>query len=461
MHLSENTILKGGTYRIIRFIANGGFGCTYEAKHVMLDKRVAIKEFFVKDYCNRDELSSQIVLGTQSKRALVEKMRRKFVDEARALSNMEHDGIVKVRDVFEENGTAYFVMDYIDGCTMSELISRRGKLSEKEAVGYILQSCKALKYVHDSMRLHLDIKPGNIMITRSGKVVLIDFGASKQYDEVEGENTSSLMGMTPGFAPPEQMGHDVVKFTPATDIYSLGATLYKAVTGKTPPSATSRLSGDDIENIPDSISAATRNAIEASMQLNKKKRPQSIAEFVSMLNETIEDGEDETDLVERIEIKPRKSRKWVYVLAAVLLACLSSVFIFGGKKEKPQYTGKQIELKIGNENRQYTYTGPYSEESGLPEGIGEGKYETGTYRGNYVAGLREGEGEFVYNDGSQKLKGTFKKDVLPSGTCEILENGKVTTTYEGTFDEKFQPLNGYWKYSNGETVKVENGASKY
>lgn len=297
MQLQDGTTLQGGKYKIIRFIGNGGFGCTYEAQHIMLDTRVAIKEFFVKDFCNRDETTCHVTVGTQSKKGLVDKLRRKFIDEAKSLWRLQHHGIVKVIDVFEENGTAYYVMDYIDGHSLSELV-RNHPLPEKQAVDYIRQVCDALKYVHENNRLHLDIKPANIMITAEGKAVLIDFGASKQYDEENGENTSTLLGKTPGYAPPEQMGNDVVHFTPATDIYAIGATLYKALTGITPPTANMLISGETLPPLPDEISKSTKDAILAAMQLNKRLRPQTVYEFLKILDEGTTADSEETEIVD-------------------------------------------------------------------------------------------------------------------------------------------------------------------
>lgn len=289
MYLPENTLLQGGKYKIVRFISAGGFGCTYEAEHVMLHKRVAIKEFFVKDFCNRDETTSQISVGITSKTALVDKLKKKFIEEAQSLCALDHPNIVHVFDVFEENGTAYYVMDYIDGPSLNDLVKKNGPMSEPKALGYIKQVADALKYVHSRNRLHLDIKPGNIMVDEKDRAILIDFGASKQYDEEAGENTSTLLGKTPGYAPLEQMGNDVVKFLPSTDIYALGATLYKLLTGVTPPSASLLASGETLEEMPSSISVSTHNAIIQSVQTNKMKRPQSIDEFLSLFS--LEDHE--------------------------------------------------------------------------------------------------------------------------------------------------------------------------
>ena len=313
MHLPNNTLLQGGKYKIVRFISSGGFGCTYEAEHILLKKRVAIKEFFVKDFCNRDETTSQISVGITSKTALVSKLKSKFIAEAQSLCSLEHPNIVHVFDVFEENCTAYYVMDYIDGLSLNDLVKNNGPMAEQKAVGYIMQVADALKYVHSQNRLHLDIKPGNIMVDENDKAVLIDFGASKQYDEEGGENTSTLLGKTPGYAPLEQMGNDVVKFLPSTDIYALGATLYKLLTGNTPPSASLLASGETLDAMPSFISEGTRNAIIQSMQTNKMKRPQSIGEFEKLLSGDIDESTqiDSEDADERtfFEEEPAKPAK--------------------------------------------------------------------------------------------------------------------------------------------------------
>ena len=286
MHLQQGTLLQGGKYRIERFIASGGFGCTYEAYHTLLDMRVALKEFFVSDFCNRYEKTGQVSVATKSKVELISKLKKKFIEEARALYKMKHPGIVRVIDVFEENGTAYYAMEYIDGQSLSDVVKKRGKLSEAEAVGYIRQVAEALKYVHSLNRLHLDIKPGNIMLGKDGKAVLIDFGASKHYDDETGENTSTLLGInTKGYAPVEQVNQSFKSFSPATDIYALGATLYKLLTGITPPPSTMLVSEEaTLSPLPSTISPATRKAVESAIQLLRKHRPQTIDAWMQMLS---------------------------------------------------------------------------------------------------------------------------------------------------------------------------------
>ena len=299
MNLPIGTLLQGGRYEILRYISSGGFGCTYEARDNKFKskvKSVAIKEFFVKDFCNRDPESNSVLVATQSKTELIERLQQKFIEEAEALYDLAHPNIVRVTDKFEENNTAYYVMDYIDGRSLGKLIDEKGPLGEAEAIDYIKQIASALGFVHSHNRLHLDVKPQNIMIDQSGKAVLIDFGVSKQYDEVNGENTSTLLGCTPGYAPIEQSGNGVSEFYPSTDIYALGATLYKALTGKTPLPAHQRASSKRLKELqfPEGISPATREAVECSMQLYVDNRPQSVAEFLSLLERT-DNREQSTD----------------------------------------------------------------------------------------------------------------------------------------------------------------------
>lgn len=300
MQLKPNSTLQGGKYRILRHISSGGFGNTYEGVHTMMDVRLAIKEFFPRMFCYRDETTANVKFTTQTNGELMEKLRKKFNEEAVAVFKMKHDNIVRVTDVFEENGTAYYVMEFVDGTSLQDMVKERGPLSETEALGYIRQVADALQYVHSLNRLHLDIKPGNIMVDGVGKALLIDFGASKHYDAESGENTSTLMGVnTQGYAPIEQTTRGFTSFSPATDIYALGATMYKLLTGITPPDANMlMLEEDELQPLPMNITAATREMVRRAMSLKRKDRPQSIGELMSLcdpsqkvVNEPLEDTE--------------------------------------------------------------------------------------------------------------------------------------------------------------------------
>ena len=233
--LKVGSFLQGGKYKIEKVLGQGGFGITYLATQELLDRKVCIKEFFFKEYCERDEATSYVSLGTQSNHELVERFMNKFLKEARTISQLEHRNIIRIHDIFKENNTAYYVMDYVEGESLNEMVKRRGALPEKEAVAYVERVADALKYIHERNINHLDIKPSNIMIRQGDyRVILIDFGLSKQYNEYGGQTSTTPVGISHGYAPMEQYKQGGVStFSPQTDIYALGATLYKLVTGNT------------------------------------------------------------------------------------------------------------------------------------------------------------------------------------------------------------------------------------
>ena len=275
--LPKNTLLQGGKYKIEKVLGQGGFGITYLATQELLDRKVCIKEFFFKEYCERDEETSHVSLGTQSNHELVERFMNKFLKEARTISQLDHRNIIKIHDIFKENNTAYYVMDYVEGESLNDMVNRRGALPEKEAVAYIERVGDALKYIHQHNINHLDIKPSNIMIRQGDyRVVLIDFGLSKQYDVQGGQTSTTPVGISHGYAPMEQYKQGgVCTFSPQTDIYALGATLYKLVTGNTPPQASDILN-DGLPELPSSISLSAAETIKKAMQPRKVDRPENM-----------------------------------------------------------------------------------------------------------------------------------------------------------------------------------------
>ena len=298
MNLNPGTLLKNGEYRIETVLGQGGFGITYLATHVLLDDKVAVKEFFMKDYCNRDKDSSHVLVGTETGRELVERFRQKFMKEARNIRKMKHPGIVRVLDVFEDNGTSYYVMEHVSGGSLADKV-KNGALSEDVAVNYIRQVASAVGYIHGKQMMHLDVKPSNVLVDENDNAVLIDFGLAKQYDN-EGRQTSTTpVGISHGYAPIEQYKRGgVSSFSPATDIYSLGATLYRMVTGLTPPDA-SDVSDDGLPEMPQSISVSVRSAIEAAMQPRRKDRLQSVDSLLELL-----DGNGNVDAGRKVVVPP-------------------------------------------------------------------------------------------------------------------------------------------------------------
>ena len=294
MYLNNGALLKNGEYRIEKVLAAGGFGITYLAMQVALGRKVAVKEFFMKEHCNRDSGNSYVSVPSVGSKEQVEHFKEKFLKEARLIASFDHSNIIRIHDVFEENGTAYYVMEYLEGESLSTLVARCGAIDEQVALRYTRQVADALAEVHAGNLLHLDVKPANIMLNKKGEAVLIDFGISKHYDETGSQTSSAAVGISEGYAPLEQYEAGALgSFTPATDIYSLGATLYFLVTGQRPPKA-GDVMNDGLPVLPSDISPEVRAAIEAAMQPRRKDRPQSVAEFLNLLEST-DNREQSTD----------------------------------------------------------------------------------------------------------------------------------------------------------------------
>lgn len=297
-HLQQNTLLQGGKYKIERVLGQGGFGITYLATQELLDRKVCIKEFFFKYSCSRKR-SGEVELGTIGNRDLVERFLNKFIKEARTISQLDHPNIIRILDIFKENNTAYYVMDFIEGSSLDDIVNKRGALPEKEAVDYIKQVASALDYIHQRSINHLDVKPANIMVRNDNKAILIDFGVSKQYDK-QGEQTSTTpVGISYGYAPLEQYRPGgVSEFSPQADIYSLGATLYRLLTGNTPPQAAEVLN-EGLPELPNKLSYEVKTAITKAMQVRKKDRPENVKDFLELLgNNTLKKSNEETKTIE-------------------------------------------------------------------------------------------------------------------------------------------------------------------
>lgn len=281
--LQVGTILHG-TYKIESYLASGGFGNTYLAKNIEFDETYAIKEFFVKGVCQRDDNSTTISVSNAENTNSFEQQREKFKKEARRLRSLSNPHIVKVYDLFEENGTAYYVMDYVDGENLSARLKRtNAPLAESEVRNYLNQILDGLEAIHNEGMFHLDIKPANIMVDSHDVVKLIDFGASKQQSTVGGATMSTGISYTNGYAPSEQMAQSYDKFGPWTDFYALGATMYKLLTNQDPPSV-SDLSEDETEDkhlaLPMSnVSEEMKKLMVWMLQVNRLKRPKNVGEI--------------------------------------------------------------------------------------------------------------------------------------------------------------------------------------
>lgn len=280
--------LKKNRYRIFNYISHGGFGNTYLAEDTLLNKYVAIKELFVRDICARELQTENVKISIETNRTAFDGLKKKFIKEAKRLQAFHCPNIIRVYDCFEENGTAYYTMDYIPGDSLASVIKQKSRLSENYIRTLLPGLLNALSTVHNENIWHLDIKPANLMLRNGKSLVLIDFGASKQYEDKEGKTltSSSAMAYTSGFAPPEQISNNTKNIGAWTDIYALGATLFNLLTGSKPPQ-TDEIISEGLPLFPSDVSNEMVKAVTAMMQPNRNVRPQSIKEVARLLSISI------------------------------------------------------------------------------------------------------------------------------------------------------------------------------
>lgn len=279
--LAVGTKLNHGLYSIGRVIGEGGFGITYMGAAVQRAQRVAIKEFFPS---GATRVGGRMLPPRGVSPAEFAAERAKCLEEGQRLGRFRHSGIVGVNDVFEENGTVYLVMEYLDGATLQETVRRSGPLEALSVMRIAVQLLGALECVHAQGLLHRDIKPDNVMLcaeqaVSAERAVLIDFGAAREFHPSQSQRHSLVL--TPGYAPLEQYGSHV-KRSASSDLYALAGTLYFALTGHIPPDALQRIHGAKLNALPARAIAAAPglcDAIIAALSVRIEQRPQSAREM--------------------------------------------------------------------------------------------------------------------------------------------------------------------------------------
>ena len=286
LYLAPGSILNK-KYIVGRVLGAGGFGITYLAWDKVLDIKLCIKEFLPRDFAVRSLNLAEISIYTGEAQKHFQYGLEKFFEEGRALATfVNHPGIVSVRDYFKENNTAYLVMLYLEGRTLKEYLEERdGKIDYDTALKIMMPVMDVLKEFHKIDMLHLDISPDNIYITKEGQVKLLDFGGARY---AMGEHSRSLpVVLKPGYAPEEQY-RSKGKQGPWTDIYAVGATLYKVITGTLPPEALDRLDEDTLELPSQSgviISAQAEQALLKAVSVRAGGRFQRMDELQNALME--------------------------------------------------------------------------------------------------------------------------------------------------------------------------------
>jgi len=323
-------------YKIIRVLGVGGFGITYLAEDLQLGMKVVIKEYFPNEFAIRKH-DSTIIAKTSSGEAFSKGLQR-FKEEAKTLARFSHPSIVKILGYFEANQTGYFVMEYEEGIDLAQYLKQKGtRLSQEEILSIIMPILEGLKEVHAHNYLHRDIKPGNILLRDKRGPVLIDFGASKL---ALGEASKSITSMlTEGYAPLEQYSTNVKQQGPFTDLYAVGAVIYKMITGEVPPSAQTR-SYDLLQDGHDPFKPLLSlklsgydhdflQAVDRALEIKAKNRPQTVQDFqADIVGELIIESKKKKIVPEKSSNKSMA----VMVTALVLIAFVAGYFYLNNKQ---------------------------------------------------------------------------------------------------------------------------------
>ena len=490
-HLQPNTTLQGGRYRIKDVLGQGGFGITYLAKDNSLGVYVAVKEFFMKDLCSRDEATLTMNSSGGSLKQ-VERYREKFIKEARNLSRLHHLHIISVIDVFEENGTVYYSMPYMKGGSLQDYVKNTRPMTEVEAMKIIRQIADALKYMHEVEHIcHYDVKPSNILLDDRGNAMLIDFGIAKNYDEDGHETSTTPIGRSEGYAPIEQYQQNVEEFSPASDVYGLGATLLFAMTGKRPTSVIERVGGTPLE-MPRYCSEPIKELIFSSMIIQRKYRPQSTRKFLEydlpkVAPSPVVAASDESTLVDqepRQVYRPEPAKSYENVVShkdysprpsnniksgyspskpkddskLFLWLCLAGVIIimmilyglFGGKKvseTSDTKSNKRIVFITAIGSCQYVGS---VDSQNVPNGDGEAYFDDGRYyKGNFEHGNLTGDNVYFKYPIGDTFKGEFRNNLFYRGTYTIAKDGSY---FVGYF-KNGQPNSGIWYDKDGNVIE--------
>ncbi len=292
-HLKAGTVI-GGKFVVGKAIGEGGFGITYIGIDIKLDIKVAIKEYYPNGYVNRNNNATQNIESADH--TFFDRGKERFLREARILAKMSGEqGIVGVRDFFEENNTAYIVMEYLEGEDLKTYLKRQGTMNPQQAIEMLMPLMRALTKIHDHGLIHRDISPDNIRLTENG-VKLIDFGAAQDVSTLESKSFSVML--KPGYAPEEQY-RSRGEQGPWTDVYALCATIYKCITGITPDDSAQRGFSDELK-APSALGVEISPTVEAALMkglsVHKNGRYLTVGELIDGFNGINTNDDDEKTL---------------------------------------------------------------------------------------------------------------------------------------------------------------------
>lgn len=440
--LPIGTILNN-RYIVGRVLGFGGFGITYKVWDKKLSTVCAVKEFFPSSFVNRNPNTNEIIIFSEKRKAEFDFGLSRFLDEAQNMAKFNtHENIVNVYEYFEENKTAYIVMEFLDGESLN-ICMQNEHISIDQSIDIVLKICSALKDIHKVGIVHRDISPDNIFICKDGKVKLIDFGAARFSSSEEKQRTIILK---PGFAPPEQ--YESVSVQGAwTDIYALGATLYYLLTGVKPEESTNRRIKDEIAPphvLNPEISENVSNAVMKAMALDRHLRFASVEDFEQAINNK------KKVIPLKLEVKKRKIRRFIGALAGTLaVVMIGIVFMVGYKKEKSENTLPKASIEMW-----YIIDKDHpTEQKKALESIAQdfcGTYNTVTIA--VIGHERE--------DYEAKLNAAIEAGKLPAVFEDFGENGIKTEDLKSTLSsaaDKYESLFIKEYVKNGDTSKAPLG----
>jgi len=427
-------------YVIRHILGQGGFGITYLAYDLNLNKEFAIKEYLPIEIAVR-EGDHSVHPATTDNETAYETGLKNFINEARTLSNFNHPNIVKIYTVFEENNTAYMVMEFEQGKTLQEILKNRKVIEETRLLNILTPLIGAINFLHNANYIHRDIKPDNILIRDSGDPVLIDFGAARQ-TLVDKALTTIV---TPGYAPIEQYQSDQNQQGAWTDIYSLGATLYRATW---PPAdsidrSNALAKGSKDPYIPsievankDNYSSRLLKAIDHALAFDDKKRPRTIDDWYSEIKSDNE------------IIKAEKNQVKIYQIISVIsiLLVIGIILYFlnekANEKERVESAPEVVYLKENELGGLWDTTYGVLDFEKVGKNSFYGKYSFG--EGKLYGKLIDNKlsGYYTENEGSQKCS-TMKYDSYQWGAFEFEYNNNLTE-FEGFWGECELPREYKW-----------------
>ena len=284
--LSAGTVLHD-RYLVGATLGEGGFGITYVGFDTTLQMKVALKEYYPSGIATRvNTVSNTVSVGVEKQKNIFDSGKDSFLNEARSVAQFSKErGIVDVRDFFTENNTAYIVMEFLDGVNLNEYIYKNGVIEAKQTFEMMLPLMRSLEKMHKQNVIHRDISPDNIMYQYDGTLKLMDFGAARHFSQDESKSLSVVL--KPGYAPYEQYSRKG-KQGPWTDVYALCATIYKCITGETPPDSLDRAIEDDLKKPSElgvSIPEILENALMKGLAVHSQNRLQSMDELISAVEE--------------------------------------------------------------------------------------------------------------------------------------------------------------------------------